>query len=329
MRVIVVNPQAKRLRRNRRIRQLVRDRFSKYAHIIDISGADKVIGALDALSQKHTIDFIYVVGGDGTFNNVLNWIAVLQPELRPALISVGGGQFCYMTQFHGLPSKDPIKNLAGIFSNKIKLKWQNWQPVCVHDAVTNTKRYAAVVAGGVISDILQWYESIGKGGLFRVLQIVLIAALSVASDTIRRLHGRLKMVEGEMTLGTAICTKKSFTGFAFSTIPKLLASCQPFVGVPNTAEYYSAAYWGGLRSLALASPFVWFGLIPFWINRKSFNKPIRSAVIKMTDSRLVLDGDVFTWPESTKQGAEKQNIERRTLTFTIGETITLLVVDRS
>ena len=319
MRVIVVNPEAKRLRKNRRIRQLVRDRFSKHATIIDISGADKVIGTLTALSQKHTIDFIYVVGGDGTFNNVLNWIAELQPELRPALISVGGGQFCYMTKFHGLPSKDPIKNLSGIFSNKIKLRWQNWHPVCVHDSITQTKRYGAVVAGGVISDILQWYESVGKGGFFRVLQIVLMAVLSVASDTIRKLHGRLKMVEGEMTMGTAICTKKTFTGFAFSTIPKLLASCKPFVGVPNTAEYYSAGYWGGLRSLALAAPFVWFGIIPFWVKRRMFNQPIRSAVIKMTDSRLVLDGDVFVWPESGK----------RTLTFTIGETITLLVVDRS
>lgn len=302
----------------------MRGRFSRYAHIIDVQGADKIIVALDNLAHLHVIDFIYVVGGDGTFNNVLNWIASRLPEIRPALVSVGGGQFCYMTHFHGLPSKDPIKNLGLIFEKRIKLVWKKWQPVCVHDSITQSKRYAAVVGGGVIADILQWYESVGKGGFFKVLRIVLIAILSVAFDTIRRLHGRLNMVEGELTLGTSICAKKTYTGFALSTIPELLASCRPFAGLLNQHEFYAAAYWGTLRRLAFASPFVWFGHMPFWIRGESYNQPIRKAVVKTADPRLVLDGDVFVWPQNDKKAGEK-----RTLTFTIGETITLLVVDRA
>lgn len=321
MRVIVVNPEAKKLRKNRRIRRIVRDRFTRHAHIIDVQGADKVVHALDALSTRSQIDIIYVVGGDGTFNNVLNWIASIPSEKKPALISVGGGQFCYMTKFHDLPSKDPIKNLQLIFSNKIKLKWQNWKPICVHDSLTQKQRYAAVVAGGVVSDMLEWYESVGKGGFLKVIWLIILAALSVASDTIRLWHKRIKMTEGELILGATASRSKTFTGFAFSTIPMLLARCRPFRGIPNQYEFYAAGYWGGLRALALAAPFVWFGRMPFWIRSASFNNPIRSTTIKTTDPRLVMDGDVFRWP-----GTAEKN-DQRTLTLTIGEIITLLVVD--
>lgn len=300
----------------------MRDRFTRHAHIIDVQGADKVVHALDALSTHNSIDIVYVVGGDGTFNNVLNWIASIPVDKRPALISVGGGQFCYMTRFHGLPSKDPVKNLWLIFSNKIKLKWKQWQPVCVHDSLTQKKRYAAVVAGGVISDMLEWYESVGKGGFLKVIWLIILAALSVASDTIRLWHKRIKMTEGELILGTSASRSKTFTGFAFSTIPTLLASCRPFRGVPNRYEFYSAGYWGGLRALALAAPFVWFGRMPFWIYGASFNAPIRSATVRTADPRIVVDGDVFRWA-----GAAEKN-DQRTLTVTIGDTITLLVADR-
>lgn len=323
MRVIVVNPEAKRLRKNRRIRKIVRNRFTRYAQIIDVQGADKVVHALDALSIHHSIDIIYVVGGDGTFNNVLNWIVSLSEETRPALISVGGGQFCYMTQFHDLPNKDPIKNLKLIFSGKTKLKWKQWRPICVHDSLTQKKRYAAVVGGGVISDMLEWYENAGKGGFLKVLWLILLAAFSVASETIRRFHGRINMTDGELILGTSASRSKIFTGFAFSAIPTLLARCKPFRGIPKQYEFYSAGYWGGLRQLALAAPFVWFGQMPFWIRDASFNQPIRTAIIKTMDSRLVMDGDVFRWP-----GTAEKN-DQRTLTLTVDDTITLLVVDHS
>lgn len=325
MDIIIVNPHAKRLRDNTLIRAQVHRLFETRACIIDVDERHDVINALHALKKTWTPeDAIYVVGGDGTFNDILNWIISLPAPNRPAFMSVGGGQFCYMTRFHKLRSKDPIKNLELILSGRLLLKRQAWNPLHVEDSLTRTVLHGAVVANGVISDIQQWYENVGKGGLLQVIRLVLIAIVSVAFDFIRRWHGRIKLTKGTLVLGTQIVKPKAFVGVTFSAIPELLSSCRPFKGRPRPYEFFAVAYWGGLRLLAMAAPFIWFGKMPFWIRKRTFNQPIRSAAIISPDARLVIDGDLHVWPSSTQ---DTQDI--RTIQVSIGESIELLCVDSS
>lgn len=325
MDIIIVNPHAKRLRDNTHIRAQVHRLFDTQALIIDVDERHNVINALDALERTWTPDdSIYVVGGDGTFNDILNWIVSMPSINRPAFMSVGGGQFCYMTRFHGLHSKDPIRNLERILSGRLLLKRQTWEPLRVEDSLTRTVRHGAVIANGVISDIQQWYENVGKGGILQVIRLVLIAIASVAFDFIRRWHGRIKLTKGTLVLGTQIVKPKAFVGVTFSAIPELLSSCRPFKGRPNHYEFFAVAYWGGLKLLGMAAPFIWFGKMPFWIRRRIFNQPIRSAAIISTDARLVIDGDLHIWPDSTRDTQET-----RTVRVSTGESIELLCVTSS
>ncbi len=320
--VIVVNPHAKRLRQNARIKKKVHVLFGHLAHVIDADEPHHAIDELDSiLTRGVTITSIFVVGGDGTFSNILNWIMTLPAETQPVLMSVGGGQFCYMTNFHGLPSKNPVKNLGLIFSGKLKLKKRLWEPLCVRDSLTGQTRYAAVVANGVISDVLQWYEDVGKGGILTVLRIILMAIASVAFDWLRRRIGRIHLLEGRLKFGSFGIRPKAFAGVAFSAIPELLSSCRPFQGQRHRYKFFCVAYWGTLGRLALAVPFVWFGRTPFWTKKTTFNEPVQYAEVQSTDPRLVLDGDLFLWPGSTKHSRFN-----RTLMVTTGEQIPILVV---
>ena len=162
--IIVVNPKATRLRKDDRIRNIIRRDFSQFGHIIDCDEQDDVIKQLNQLAQQGTITKIYVVGGDGTFNHVLNWIIGQPTQQRPSIVSVGGGEFCYMARFHGFKSRNPLKNLSDIFHRKLQLTQRNWQPVCMQDSGSDIKRHAAVFANGIICDMIDWYEEKGKVG---------------------------------------------------------------------------------------------------------------------------------------------------------------------
>jgi hypothetical protein len=320
--VIIVNPRAKRLQKNARIKRKIYLRFAQYATIIDADDQCDVIDELNRLCERTHIRTIYVVGGDGTFSHLLNWVVTLPKRVQPSLMCVGGGQFCYMTRFHGLRTKNPIKNLKRIFSQKILLRQEHWEPLCVQDSLTNEKRHAAVIANGVVSDMLQWYEDVGKGGIITVLRIILMAILSIVSDWIRRQIGRINLLQGKLTLGTSIVHPKTYAGVAFSTIPELLSSCRPFRGQRNPFQFYAIAYWGGLRRLAMAAPLIWFGIASFLTRRFIFNDTVQNASVETSDPRLVLDGDLFIWP-----GSNKHNSLDRRLTITTGDPIPIMVVN--
>lgn len=321
MDVIVVNPQAKRLRQDVKIRDRIRRLFSTMAHIIDLHGRHLLIEELARISVKTRIERIFVVGGDGTFNDVLNWIVEQPTDTQPTLMSVGGGQFCYMTRFHKLPSKNPIKNLTQIFAGELKLSKGLWRPIRIHESVSGQIKFAAVVANGVVSDFQQWYEETGKGGFFKVLKLIFKASASVMSDWYRRKYGRIHLAKGSLILGKRPMKPKAYAGIVFSAIPELLASCRPFKGTPTQNEFYTFMYWGGLRRLAFSTPFIWFGFEPWWIKPCTFNKPIPNARVITPDARLLVDGDLFVWSPLSKNDRPE-----RVLHFVAGPEIPLLFV---
>lgn len=320
MKIIVVNREATRLRKDRRIRKRIHEEFARDAHVIDHDGRHHALSELAEIADSDRIDTIHVVGGDGTFNDVLNQIVMMPENERPRLVSVGGGQFCYMARFHGFRSSNPIRNLHGIFSDRIKLVEREWQPVRMTDSLSGETRHGALFASGVISDIIEWYESVGKGGLLKVMRVIGGAILSVMSERIRRAHGRIKLLKGELTLGTRIVRPEHYAGFTFANVPELVTSCRPFRGgVPRPYQFSAIAYWGGLKSLAAAAPLLWFGRRAPWINGSMFNAPVHSASVTTTDARIVIDGDLVRL-SGGKPG------QQRILSFSADETIPLLVV---
>jgi len=292
MDVIVVNPLATRLRKNRRIRNQIHTQFDQCATIIDEDATRRVLSVLDGLAARETIHRIFIVGGDGTFNDILNWIVQQPLREQPAMMSVGGGQFCYMARYHGFSSSDPIKNLKGLFDGSIATTIQPWRPLYVQNTTSGENFHAAVLANGVVSDVQKWYEANGKGGRLKVLWISCLAALSVSSQWLRRVIGRIKGASGTVSLDGKREGYTFYAGVVMSAIPELMASCRPFHGKATEKTFYTLTYWGGLMSLVFAAPFLWFGKTPFWVQSSIKNHPVLRAEFTTNDDELLVDGDL-------------------------------------
>ena len=320
LRVIIVNPQAKRLRKNLRIRRKIQKLFAWWANIIDLDGITNMLSELDRLlGEGCRISEIYVVGGDGTFNHILNWTLAQPQDLQPTLMSMGGGEFCYMTKLHGLSSKNPIRNLKLIVSGKVCPTRVEWEPIKVHDSLTDKHKFGALVANGIVSDFLEWYDEVGKGNMLKVVWMIIVAVASVMIDAIRKWHGKLKRVRGQVKMDSFTVPTPVFVGFAAGAVRELLPFCRPFKGKTHKRNFNAIAYWGSFRQLAFAAPFAWFGKIAFWLRHRIKNQPTHALTVQTSDLRMVFDGDLFYW--STNGSGQP---EERTFTVTKGPTVNLL-----
>lgn len=296
MRVIIINPQAKQLRSNKGMGNKIKLLFKKHAHIIDSNKINDMISKLNNLiNNGKAITQIFVVGGDGTFHHLINWVLNIPACNRPALMSVGGGQFCFMSKHHKLKTADPLRNLKEIFSNKINITITSWRPISIHDSKSGSTKYAAVVANGILSDLVKWYEETGKGNILYVCKMVVLAIMGVLIEPIRKWHGKLKMTYGTIFLDKFKIPKNEYAGFTACAVDELITFCKPFKGTINDSSFYTLAYWGRLKKLALSSPFLYFGKIPFWSKTETFNEPIEELVIHTKDGNFIFDGDIYSY----------------------------------
>jgi hypothetical protein len=287
LRVILVNPQAKRLKQNDAIRRQILERFDVEAYIICHNGIKDTGIELNRLAKECTITEIFVVGGDGTFNRVLNWVLRQDEEKRPVIISVGGGEMCYFARAQGLKSSNPVKNLEAIFSGKIRLQRTLWRPLKLYNLETKEVRHAGVIANGVVCDFIDWYEDLGKGGVLKVVFMIMIAVVHIFSESMRKRYSRLHYASG-----TLVFDSKHFPSvhiaFVASVFHEILPTCKPFRGNMTGDDFYTIACSRTLKRLAMVLPLVWFGKSPVG---EFHNEPISRLRYASEKSRFVIDGD--------------------------------------
>ncbi len=295
MKVILVNPQAKRLRNNGDIGKIITEKYGNEAHVICYDGIKETGTELRRVAKERVVSEIYVVGGDGTFNKVLNWTLEQDKNRRPIIMSVGGGEMCYFARAQGLKSSDPLRNLERIFSGKIKLQRSIFRPLKLFNPQTNEVRYAGIIANGVVSDFVEWYEDLGKGSILKVVGMILLAILSVLFDSVRQRLGRLKYAEGDLTFEASPFPSRH-VAFVASVISEPLPTCKVFRGTLSEHNFYTIAFSGTFRRLAPVLPLVWFGRSP----KVGFhNKPITRLRYSSHDTRLVIDGDSVSFDQQT------------------------------
>lgn len=287
MKVILVNPQSKRLKNNGAIGRIITERYGQEAHIICHDGISDTGQELRRVAAAYNIREIFVVGGDGTFNKVLNWALEQTEDRRPVIMSVGGGEMCYFARAQGLKSSNPLKNLEGIFSGKIKLQKTLWRPLKLFNVETKKVRYAGVIANGAVCDFVDWYEDLGKGSALKVVFMILVAVFSILSDSIRKRIGRLNYANGSLVFEATPFHSKHIA-FVSSVIHEILPTCKPFRGNAFDDFFYTIAYSLSFRRLAVVLPLVWFGKSP----RTGFhNEPIARVRFTTDCARFVIDGD--------------------------------------
>ena len=314
-----MNPFAKHLRKDRTLRTRLRTLVRRPASVIEPQSVDELIETLKALANVRNLTnvTIYIVGGDGTFNQVLNWVMTLPAENRPRLMPVGGGQFNFMTKYVGLKSTDPSVNLARIFSGRIETISKPWKSICIHHSVSDETRYAAVVANGILCDAVEWYEEVGKGDMADVIKLSGAMIADFGKNMIYGRHGRIKPTVGNVTIDHRNLGFEEYAAFMFGTVPEFLPGCRPFLSPPTHSSFSAMVYSGNLASLAASVPLVWNGWASPLTDLHMFNSDAQHVIVKTKDPRLLVDGDLLTWPISEHNPAH-------TLTITHSEPIQLL-----
>lgn len=290
--------------------------------IVEADTVAGVINALDLLakSQKSlTNTRVYVVGGDGTFNQMLNWALTQPVEKRPKLIPVGGGQFNFMCKFVGLKSTDPSVNLAAIDSGRVTLEAKTWRPVCITDSLSGERRYGAVIGNGILCDFVEWYEEAGKGDLLDVLKLIGTVIADFGKNIIQGQHGRVKPIHGNITIDGKKLGFDEYAGFMAATVPEFMPKCRPFLKSPGIDSFPLYVYWGNFAALAASVPMVWNGWASPLTDLHTFNDSAKRVEIRTKDPRLLLDGDLHRWPTPDEKSSPP-----RILTVTYGPEIQLL-----
>ncbi|OGL71484.1 hypothetical protein A3C09_00755 [Candidatus Uhrbacteria bacterium RIFCSPHIGHO2_02_FULL_47_44] len=317
--LIVMNPFARHMRKDRTLRTRLRSLVRRPASVIEPQSVDELIKTMKALGDVRGLAdvTVYIVGGDGTFNQVLNWVMTLPAENRPRLMPVGGGQFNFMTKFVGLKSTDPSVNLAKIFSGDIETVSEPWKSIRIHHSTSNETRFAAVVANGILCDAVEWYEEVGKGDMADVVKLIGAMVADFAKNMIHGRHGRIKPTRGDITINHNNLGVEEYAAFMFGTVPEFLPGCRPFLSPPNHASFSAMVYSGNLASLAASVPLVWNGWASPLTDLHMFNADAEHVVVKTKDPRLLVDGDLHTWPVSEQHPTH-------ILTITHSEPIQLL-----
>lgn len=239
---------------------------------------------------------VHLVGGDGTFHVVTNWLMTHPKEHNLVLSLVGGGQFNFMTKFVGLPSMNPAVNLEHIFCNRVKTVIKPWYPIAVHDSQTDTKKFCAVMANGVISDTVRLYQRAGKGGIIPVARVVLKVIVNFFKHVWMHTPPLVDVVPGRLRVNGNQVPATHFAGVVVSSVNEFVTHCRPFK--QNIADNTCGviAYWGGLGRLALSVPFVWTGsksplTDPFCLNRNA-----SFTTFETDTAAMIMDGDLVDWP---------------------------------
>ncbi len=318
--LILINPDAKQFRSNPGLR---REIFLMFHRTTDIMITDSVSDLYDrfaklAIDPKLPETTIYAAGGDGTVNQIMNWILNLPEHLRPLLLAVGGGQFNFMAKECGFSSGNPMRNLKRVFSNTIRLQEKQWRPIEIHDSFTDTKRYGGVVANGAVCDVMKWYEKEGKGDLKGVIRITAKACIDSAFMTLIGGQGRVRPTKGTITLDGKPIPKIRFPSMMVGAVNEMLPFCRPFCGPIPDDLCGTVTYFGTLPGLTLNAPFIYFGSHFPLGNTPILNRHTHKVTLKTNNREMLLDGDLLEWPMAEHSDQE------RTFTISRGPSITLL-----
>ncbi len=320
--IVVMNQFAREMRNDKTLRARLLTILHRKSTIIEAGTVDGLIETLEQLSQRHVSlsnVTVYVVGGDGTFNQVLNWVLTQPAEMRPMLMPVGGGQFNFMRKYVGLKSTDPAKNLAEIYSGRIRLEARTWRPVCIEDSLSGERYYGAVIGNGILSDFVECYEESGKGDVLRVVKLIGDITADFFKNSIHGRHGRVKPRKGTMVVDGKRLGFEEYAAFMAATVPEFMPTCRPFHKAPGANTFPLYVYWGDFGPLAASIPMIWYGWASPLTDLNSFNDEANHVTIKTKDPRLLVDGDIRHW--KTPAG---ENPPERTLTLTYGPEIKLL-----
>lgn len=299
-----------------RLRKLIHED----ARVIEPQSVTELIQTLEGIAAGTAMSkkVLYIVGGDGTFNQVLNWV-MRQPEhARPCLMPIGGGQFNFMTRFVGLKQSDPTQNAARFRSRKMDFEMKQWRPIRIHDSLSGETRYAAVVGNGILTEFVSWYDESGKGNVLDVCKLIGTSVFDFVTHARRGTHGRLKPTYGEVSLNGTPIPSKTYAAFMCATVPEFMPTCRPLRKTATSSTFPAYVYWGNFKRLAASIPFIWVGSKSPMTDAESFNDLAHTMHVETQDPRILLDGDIHAWPTPAADSPD------RTLTITLGEEIRLL-----
>ncbi|MFH1711804.1 MAG: diacylglycerol kinase family protein [Patescibacteria group bacterium] len=286
--LVIINRRGTRLRHDPKLAKKTRSVLPGTVIVLETESEEETLRKLGEISEGLRVDIVIVIGGDGTFRTVLNWVLSLPFSDRPKIIPVGGGHICYMAAFAGFWPRDPLRGLVYVLNQECRMKSIAWNPVRV--SVNGEKLcYCAVFATGFLYDFLKWMEDDEKKHVLEVAWMILKSALIAFFFSPEKV-GPLGQTHGLIKLNTWVVPSFKHTAVLASTVPRLSLGTRPFLGQRSKGQIWCVAFWGSLRALTTLAPFVWLGMVPFWVRSSISNQPRDRVHITTSDPRYMIDG---------------------------------------
>lgn len=303
--VVVLNLRATRLRKDSSLVEKIKLALSEEVEIVETACESETQQKLHELWERCEdigIRCVVVIGGDGTFRTVLNWVLSLPQPLRPPIAPVGGGHICYMAEHCGFWPRDPLRGVRLIFENRTPLTVNCWRPVEIQRPGMPSL-YCAVFGNGVLYHFLKWMEADEKKHVLVVIWMMIRLAIDAVLNPSARRIGPLQPTHGQLELdGQLVVKGDEYLGAIVSTVPRLSLGFRPFWGERQAGQVWCAAYWGDFRTLAKLVPYLWLGQAPRHARFKLSNQPRGQVTITTTDPCYMLDGDC--WPEDPRSATD-------------------------
>lgn len=316
--VIIINPRASYVRKNPNVRRDIHVIAGSNATILEPASVSDLVDHLDDLSKR--TDFsrttLYPIGGDGTFNVLLNWLMKQSINKQAILVPIGGGQFNFMSKHVHFPSSNPAENLRDIFLYHRPLIRQEWSPIQMHDSHTEEIKYAAVFANGVVFQVARQYNEQGKGNILGVGRVILSTVSQYIQEELFDTLSDVHSIFGKLIVDEAPISSSLFAGIVISAVDEFVTLCRPFKNRISSDLCAVFAYWGNLGPLAMSIPLLWTGLRSPLTDHNTFNANAHKIRFQTRDNHLILDGDVFS-----HSPLEESPV--RTFTFSRGQSIRL------
>jgi hypothetical protein len=265
----------------------------------------KVSGALITLVERDKVDALFVYGGDGTLHKVVDALIYEHGRGRisriPPILPLGGGTQKSLFQWLGwggsfLHQEKPIQIFRKALRSPLEhLPIRKRQPLQIKFVNRLKDReethYGFIFIMGSMNRVIQLYDSSGASVSSGLKHIGLATMGSITGHP--RSHAELmSQFRAQQWADGKELERDDPLAIVCSVTESLLFGVEPFLGHPESNQFYAASY--AVPPIVGASmvPLFWRGKVPRL--PRFFNQPVFSfGLTPETEDSFFIDGDFY------------------------------------
>lgn len=284
--------------------EIKRQKGRVFYHVTD--SVTKMAAALISLVEVNKVDVLFVYGGDGTLHKVVDVLLFEKARGRitrvPPILPLGGGTQKSLFQwlgwggrgliFHEKPIqifrkalRSPLEHLPIRQIRPLKITFQNR----LKDR--EETHYGFIFIMGSMNRVIQLYDSSGAT-VSSGLKHIGLATLGSITGFPRSHATLMSQFRAQQWADGKELERDDPLAVVCSVTESLLFGVKPFIGHPESNQFYAASYAVPAMVGAAMVPLEWRGNVPR--HSRFFNRPVFSfGLTPEKESSFFIDGDFY------------------------------------